>query len=171
MEVYKKITQFPDYEVSNYGNVRSIKKCKILSLSKSNGYLKISLYNNKKRKTCFVHRLVAFEFLPLKENKNIINHIDCNGYNNKIENIEWCNQSENIKHAHKLNRGFSYTRNKNGSDLSWSIPVKQYTKSNILIKEHESMNLASKEVGCSASHISECCNGIRKSTKGFVWKK
>lgn len=49
--------------------------------------------------------------------------------------------------------------------------VQQYTKDNLLLAEFESQVEAAKEVGSKASAaICECCQGKRKSYKGFIWK-
>ena len=51
-----------------------------------------------------MHRLVAYNFLPPKEGKNVINHLDSNPRNNKVSNLEWCTQAENMRHAKINNR-------------------------------------------------------------------
>lgn len=66
-----------------------------------NKYKAISIYFNKKQHHLSVHRLMATNYLPNPENKETVNHKDGNGYNNKIENLEWATYSENTKHAFK----------------------------------------------------------------------
>lgn len=60
---------------------------------------RVTLYKNKKEKTLLVHRLVAATFLTKINGKEFVNHIDGNRLNNAVENLEWCNHTENNNHA------------------------------------------------------------------------
>lgn len=66
------------------------------------GYYRVCLWDNKIKKRFFRHRLVAEYFIPNPLNKQFVNHIDGNKSNNNVSNLEWCNKSENEKHAYKL---------------------------------------------------------------------
>lgn len=89
------------YEVSTLGNVRSIKG-KIKKLQKrSNGYLYVGLSKNGKSKTVKVHRLVAEAYIDNPDNKPIVNHINSNRSDNRVDNLEWVTASENMIHSHK----------------------------------------------------------------------
>ena len=94
------------YQVSNLGIVRSFnksKKGKILKQQKEvKGYLTVRLYKSPTDWKHFkVHRLVALSFIPNLENKPQINHINCVKTDNRMENLEWCTNGENQKHAFK----------------------------------------------------------------------
>lgn len=93
------------YLVSDLGNIKSLKykteKIIKQTVSKKDGYCRVTLYGNKKRKTFLVHRLVASAFLINKENKKEVNHKDFDKTNNKLENLEWCTSSENSIHKYK----------------------------------------------------------------------
>ena len=121
-EIWRPIKDFPGYEVSNLGNVRSFynnrygikSDFRILkgSVDKSTGYLKVSLWKNGKGATKSVHRLVADAFLDKCESKNDVNHIDGNKLNNCISNLEFATRNENMKHAYST--GLVTPTDKNG---------------------------------------------------------
>jgi len=104
MEKWVNIEGFPNYKISNNGNVKSLNYNKtgiekdLKKADNGNGYLTVLLCN-KCHKRLYIHRLVAIHFIGLR--KGIINHKDGNKYNNAVGNLEWVNYSENLKHAYK----------------------------------------------------------------------
>ena len=106
-ETWKVIKEFPNYEVSIYGNVRNVKTKKILKpfiKNKQKSYLRVRLYNNGKDYELYVHVLVAKAFLP-DTNRNPdgtimvghhqVNHRDECKTNNNLLNLEWCDSRYN----------------------------------------------------------------------------
>ena len=90
------------YQVSNLGRVKSFLENKEKILRNRNdgiGYLRVALYKRGVRKDHKVHRLVLFSFKENPLNKPHVNHINSNRSDNRVENLEWCTQSENVKHA------------------------------------------------------------------------
>lgn len=111
-EVWKDIPDFEGYyQVSNYGNVKSLDRV----ITNSSG--RKSIYKGKKRKPspceyrmivlsklgkikCLkISRLVAKLFVPNPNNHEVVNHIDGQKYNDHFANLEWCTYSHNTLHA------------------------------------------------------------------------
>ena len=103
-EVWRTIVDFPEYEVSSFGNIRRIGTTVKLKFYTQKGYSKIELYHNGKGYKQRVHRLVAKTFIPNPENKPQVNHIDFNLKNNSIDNLEWVTNLENVSHALKMRK-------------------------------------------------------------------
>jgi hypothetical protein len=113
MEVWKKINEFDNYEISSFGNVRSLmfNKIKILNggIDKS-GYKNVCICKDKKHYTKLVHQLVAIAFLnhiPCGK-KLVVNHKDFNKLNNNINNLEIVSFRENTNKKH-LKSSSKYT--------------------------------------------------------------
>lgn len=93
------------YEISNRGRLRitnqSGSKIRTGSLHPQmhTTYIKASLSNEGVNYTVHMHRLVAEAFIPNPDNKPIINHLDKDGTNNNVDNLEWVTHSENMQHS------------------------------------------------------------------------
>ena len=105
MEIWKDISGFPQYEVSNLGRIRSLKFGALRIMhpkTKLNGYLEITMSIGNKQTTKLVHRLVAVAFLVPDPSRSTVNHLDGNKTNNKDSNLCWSTLVENNAHsAHK----------------------------------------------------------------------
>lgn len=103
-EMWKSIKNYEGYyEISNLGQVRSIKRNLILkSAVDTHGYLHVVLYKNNTKKDVRIHRLVAETFIENQNNLAQVNHIDGNKLNNRVDNLEWCTNLENHNHAVKI---------------------------------------------------------------------
>lgn len=98
--IYPDLNQFPNYEVSNTGQVRHIRnRNKTLKLQTANNrYIMVELNHNKIRKTFPLHRLLIMVFnVPNPENKPEVDHIDSNTFNNDLSNLRWATVAENRK--------------------------------------------------------------------------
>jgi hypothetical protein len=96
-ELWRAIKGAPGYKVSRKGRVHS-KNQVLKPFDDRRGYLRVMIkgYNKK------IHLLVADAFLPADPDKPIVNHIDGNKHNNRLDNLEHCTLSENTKHAWAL---------------------------------------------------------------------
>jgi hypothetical protein len=93
------------YSTPKDGKPAKLLKQEVLTRSSTN-YRRVTLSKNGKVKRFQVHRLVANAFIPNPDNKPFVNHIDNNGENNTITNLEWCTHSENMLHAQVQGRLF-----------------------------------------------------------------
>lgn len=104
MIVWKKIKGYEDYFVSQNGEIKSFKNGKERlmkpQLDSKRRYLLIGLSKNGKTKMHLVHRIVADAFLDNPNNKEQVNHKNCNTRDNRLDNLEWVTREENQKHAY-----------------------------------------------------------------------
>jgi|GEM_PF-692794 len=110
-EEWRKIPDFPDYQISSLGRVMRIKetirksrwKAGMIKKIQSNGkYQNVCLFKNGKEKMFYIHRLVLSVFVRMPLPSEEGNHIDGNRVNNSLENLEWVSRSENQLHAHRI---------------------------------------------------------------------
>lgn len=108
MEEYRPIDDYPNYAVSNLGNVKNIRTGRILRYGlNSSGYKVIDLYNNGKSKTQQIHKLVGKAFLPNPENKPCIDHKNNNKLDNRLENLRFATLQENSRNCKISSRNTS----------------------------------------------------------------
>ena len=93
------------YTIDEYGNVYNKKTGKqIIPRIDGKGYIRIQLQSTKSngnRIEVAVHRLVCWEFNGpyVDDEHSLVNHKDGIKNNNNPDNLEWCSNSENVKHA------------------------------------------------------------------------
>jgi len=106
VEVWKVVPEYEDYQVSSFGNVKSLKwgKERILRAGiNGDGYLSVVLYKKLKQKSLKVHILVAMAFLGHKPDghKIVVDHKDNNKLNNKLTNLRLTTNRENCSKDRK----------------------------------------------------------------------
>lgn len=119
MEIWKEIEGYEGYyEVSNFGNVKSLDRTIIrsdgISFSKQgkimvqnddiDGYPTVHLSKGGKDERISVHILVAKAFVPGYKKGLEVNHIDFDRHNNHVDNLEWVTHTENVEHSYKNGR-------------------------------------------------------------------
>lgn len=177
MEVWKSIPGFDGvYDASNIGRIRSIdryitqtngiirfqKGIVLKQRTDKDGYLNVELNKNNSRKFCRVNRLIALTFIPNDDpkNKTQVNHkneFDKN--DNSVSNLEWCTVRENNVYGTRIIR----------MARAQSKCVYQYSKKLEFIKKWDSLMQVEQQLGFNHSNISACCNGKRKTHKGYIW--
>jgi hypothetical protein len=159
------------YEASNYGRIKSLgiyhgrtnnffNKPHIIKPQKTqDGYLLYSLSNRGKQNYVTAHRIIATTFIENENYKLQVNHIDGDKTNNKVNNLEWCTASENIKHAFNTGlkvavvKGMPKEKNPNAKYTQELIDeIRKKRKQGYKLIELE------KEYHITASYISQICN-------------
>lgn len=151
MEIWKDILGYEDkYQVSNYGNVRSLNylntgSTKIMKGNTAGIYTTIGLCKNNKVETKYIHRLVAEIFIPNPNNYPCINHKDENPRNNRVENLEWCTHKYNCNYG---NHNKKLSRSRKGKNTGKDNPMygKHHTRETKekISKVHKGMHAGSK---------------------------
>lgn len=170
-----------DYTITKEGKVYSYKsgyKKEMKGSIDDKGYPYVDLtQSNGKRKCPKTHRLIALAFISNPEGKPQINHIDGNKRNNKISNLEWVTQSENVKHSYLTGLNNPNTYSKGSKNYQWNgrhkncKKVKQLTLNNKVIRIYNSIAIANRAINSkSQSGISAVCNGRLKTYYGFKWE-
>jgi hypothetical protein len=109
-ETWKPIVGFEGlYEISSFGRVKSlIKRGSYRELIKrtgrdiSTGYHTVQLTKGNKPRDYRIHRLVALAHLENPNNYPVVNHLDGNKSNNRLDNLEWTTYSKNTLHSYSL---------------------------------------------------------------------
>ena len=88
------------FEVSTFGRIRNAKTKRVYALHPgANGYLQICTSICGRNKNIRIHRCVAETFINNPDNYDIVNHLDGNKQNNRVDNLEWCSRKMNYAHA------------------------------------------------------------------------
>jgi hypothetical protein len=99
-EIWKEIAGFPDYLISDWGNVWSSRNERILNPGANGvGYLRVHLPGSRDQ---LVHRLVAIAFIDNPDAKKFVDHKDGNCTNNHVDNLRWASHSENARNSSGL---------------------------------------------------------------------
>jgi hypothetical protein len=89
-------------EIWSLLTTRSRRKRALKPFVNTGGYLRLNLSKEGRPRKEYVHRLVARAFLPNPLGLGYVNHKDANPQNNSVNNLEWCDQRENIAFSRAL---------------------------------------------------------------------
>jgi len=86
------------YKINRNGDICNKRGLKMKPIQRGD-YLTISLCKNKSYKHLSIHSLLANNFIPNPENHPIIDHINRNSLDNRLENLRWTTYRINNQNA------------------------------------------------------------------------
>lgn len=145
------------YQVSNKGQIKSLKRWMVASeriLTGSlpiSGYPTVSLIKNRVDKKVKIHRLVALHFVDNPKMKPQINHKNGIKTDNHFLNLEWCTASENTRHAFDIGLISQKGESNNSSKL---------TKKEVVAIRNHNTNLITQERMAKIYNVSRSLIGL-----------
>lgn len=158
----KIIDDYPNYMISKEGKIYSIRSNKLKISDDNNfGYCRVKLFNgtNKMGKNFTIHQLVANYYISNLNNYDQVNHIDLNKHNNNVDNLEWCDNSMNMKH-----------NSDNKPEYSRKVLQYDIKDKNKIIGTFNSIKEASLKTNTNNTSIIHCCSGKYNTAGGYIWK-
>ncbi|MBR4544349.1 MAG: HNH endonuclease [Lachnospiraceae bacterium] len=140
------------------------------------GYLYYVISINGKRSTHKAHRLVAKAFIPNPDKKDTVNHKNGIRDDNRVQNLEWATPKEQ-QHDPLTRKKFldrviktDYLKMSKLATEKKKKTTYVYDMNGNLLYTFASLVQCCKELNINPSHASQCANGQRNSTSGYVVK-
>lgn len=182
-EIWKPIAGYEGlYEVSNLGRVKSLPRTTtrggLMKLEqKKTGYVYVGLHKGKTHKSFRVHILVLEAFTDYKSRQGlVVDHIDCNKANNRLDNLEAVTPKVNAQRA--AENGLRQVKGEYVIDLDTRIVYDTYSEAAKAIGGNRG-EMVSRVCKGTRSHyrnhhfarLSDFMNGTIPMYKGTVEKK
>lgn len=164
MEIWKPITDFETYEISDLGNLRrTLTKELVIPFESERGYLRITLYNEEGKKNYLMHRLVGIYHVPNPLNLPEINHKKGNKKDNRAWMLEWSTRRDNILHSYRV------LGNKSGGK-NYGKPVEALNLSSLEIIKYDSAIEASQKLKIRYRSILKVLGEKRNKTHDYLFR-
>lgn len=157
------------YEISNLGRLKSYAQNKdggiIDGYLDKRGYCNVRIYDAPQHGTWHkMHRLVASSFIDNPNNYPQVNHKDENKANNRVDNLEWCDNLYNERYGTKGERAGM----KNRCYETTSSKVYSIDKDGS-VEHYDSIGEAERVTGLSHCNIVRTLKGRTKRCGGREW--
>lgn len=149
------------YVKHNFGGLKICRAHEVKLTLVSTGYIRVSLYKENKQLNCAVQRIVYESFNgPIPEGMQV-NHINEDKTDNRLENLNLMTPKENSNWGTRTER----------TAEKLAVPIKQYTKDGVLIKNWAGAKFVEKAIpDFSSKNIQKCCAGKIQSAYGYIWR-
>jgi len=92
------INNYPNYLIYDDGRVYNKKFKRFLKpYNNTREYLQLRLCHQGKKKHFLIHRLIAEYYIPNPKNKKTVDHINRDTKDNRVENLRWATQKEQLE--------------------------------------------------------------------------
>ena len=166
MDKWVNVTDNPNYLVSETGRIRRYGSDSDKAVRKHDGYFVVDLYQDGRRSTKRVNRLVAEAFIPNPDDKPEVNHKDGNKLNNNVSNLEWTTKKENCEHAWRTglvhpSRSMLGRRNPNSGRKPKRIRIVETGEI------FDGLKPCEKAINGNNRHINDCLRGRQQTHRGY----
>ena len=148
MHLLKPIPGLEKYSITKEGKVySSVRHMWLTNTMNTLGYLVVGLDH----KVYLIHRLVAMTYIPNPENKPQIDHINRHRFDNRITNLKWTTQKENMANK-AVGRGcvcFRSDSKKRPWRYLWSVIDKKPSQSFATKEEAEAYRIIVYQLRCA----------------------
>lgn len=140
------------------------------------GYLSVVLWDKveERHKTAKVHRLVAEAFIDHADALLVVNHKNGDKHDNRVENLEWITQKENLRHAFETGLKPITKKQREAARKNMKQNARNFVRrvqsidANGNVEEFASVKDAANSVGVTPAAIVKSCKSERKC-RGKEW--